>query len=163
MATIHNPMEWKKIDGYEHYEISTNGEVRTTAKNANKLMGLRMWGGYLAVKLSKGCVGKMKTIHRLLALHFIPNPDELNFVDHVNRNKLDNRIENLRWVTRGENKYNTPVTKSNRLGEKYIGRRGTSFRVSIKWDNLYRDFKTLELAVAWRNEYLTQKNMTGRL
>lgn len=156
-------MECVKIDGYEHYTLSNTGHVRTTAKNTDKLMGQRMWGEYMAVKLSKGCKSRMYTIHRLLALHFIANPDNLDFVDHINRDKLDNRIENLRWVTRGENKYNTPVTKSNKLGEKYICRRGQSFRVSIKWDNLYRDFKTLELAVAWRDEYLRTNNMTNRV
>lgn len=155
--------EWKKIEGYEHYRISNTGKVMTTAKGKNKEMGLRMWGDYLAVKLSKEGQFKMKTMHRLLALHFIPNPNNHDYVDHINRNKLDNRLENLRWVSYSENRYNSPVSKNNALGEKYIGARGNSFRITFRWCKMHRDFKTLELAVAWRNEYLRENNMMGRL
>jgi hypothetical protein len=155
--------EWKKIEGYEHYQISNTGRIMTTAKVKNKEMGQRLWGGYTAVKLSKEGQFKMKTIHRLLALHFIPNPNNHDYVDHINRNKLDNNLENLRWVSYSENIYNKPVGKNNALGEKYISPRGNSFHVHFGWVKLYRDFKTLDLAIAWRNEYLRENNMMGRL
>lgn len=42
-------------------------------------------------------------IHRLVAMSFLPNPNNKPEVDHINRNKADNRVENLRWVTTKEN------------------------------------------------------------
>jgi len=163
MTILINQMEWKQIEGYEWYEISTTGQVRTRAKNKDKLMKVRMYGEYQAYKLSKDNKGRLVTIHRLIALHFIPNPNGYDYVDHINRDKLDNRIENLRWVTFSENRFNTPAQKNNKLGEKYISRRGTSFRVSLRWVNIFRDFKTLTEAIEWRNEYLTSNNLLGRL
>ena len=55
------------------------------------------------------CVGHGKTeyVHRLVAKNFIPNPDNLPYVDHINRVRDDNRVENLRWVTALENSNNT--------------------------------------------------------
>jgi hypothetical protein len=49
--------------------------------------------------------------HRLLALTFIPNPDNLPFVDHIDRNKTNNILSNLRWVTQSQNTINAKVTK----------------------------------------------------
>ena len=47
-----------------------------------------------------------KQVHRFIAEQLIPNPDNLPVVDHINRNRLDNRVENLRWSTREDNWYN---------------------------------------------------------
>jgi hypothetical protein len=47
-----------------------------------------------------------KQVHRFIAERLIPNPDNLPVVDHINRNRLDNRVENLRWSTREDNWYN---------------------------------------------------------
>ena len=68
--------------------------------------GLSGWG-YLQVGVS-GC--RAAQVHRLVAKAFIPNPESKPAVDHINGNRLDNRVENLRWVTHKEN-CNNPNTK----------------------------------------------------
>ena len=68
---------------------------------------LTSWG-YLQVGL--GRIRNAAPVHRLVAEAFIPNPENKPFIDHINGNKLDNRVENLRWVTNKEN-CNNPNTK----------------------------------------------------
>lgn len=59
--------------------------------------------GYLKVMLRKGGRSYCRKIHRLVAEAFVPNPDGLETVDHISNNKLDNRPDNLRWVSRHDN------------------------------------------------------------
>ena len=65
--------------------------------------------GYIYMKINH----KSYRLHRLIAEAFIPNPDNLPEVDHINRNKLDNRVENLRWVTVKENANNRKIHSKN--------------------------------------------------
>lgn len=107
---------WRPILDYEKiYEVSNFGKVRCV-RNKHLLSVWKDKDGYLNVHLA--CTsnsGKKSTtgrIGRLVAMAFIPNPENKPCVDHINAIKDDNRVENLRWVTHKENN-NNPLTLLN--------------------------------------------------
>lgn len=96
---------WKQVENYSNYEISNLGNI----KGKKGLLKPSIKNGYYFVGLSKNNQRKDFYIHRLVAEHFIPNPENKNYIDHINTDRTDNRVENLRWVTRSEN-MNNPIT-----------------------------------------------------
>ena len=116
--------EWKWIDGYKNiYRIYRNGRVESVKRyrvRNNKFMKPQIdTGGYRHVGLSKDGEGKNFLIHRLIAIAFIPNPNPEKFdcVDHWNLDKLDNKIDNLRWISKSGNMRN----RKSRGTSKYLG------------------------------------------
>lgn len=98
-------MRWKQIEGYEKYLISDNGTV-VNKRTGRKLKFKNTYDGYYEVRLyaTKDIESsKFIRVHRLVAQAFIPNPDGLETVDHINGNKKDNRVENLRWLSSRDN------------------------------------------------------------
>ena len=73
---------------------------------------------------------KLCKIHRLIAQHYIPNPNNLPLVDHINQVRDDNRIENLRWATVSENKLNSDKVSSN-TGFTYICQGKLQYQIHI--------------------------------
>ncbi len=98
---------WKDIEGYENrYKISNLGRVKSLSRKGRTqtmLMIHSMNCDYPAVHLNKNQKNKWHKIHRLIALHFIPNPQNLPFVHHIDHNRLNYSIDNLAWVTAKEN------------------------------------------------------------
>lgn len=99
--------EWFDINGYEGlYKINRQGDVYIM-KKPRKQEGIKKPSidkdGYKQVSLSKN--GKYTTykVHRLVALTFIPNPNNLPVINHIDGNKQNNRVDNLEWCTRSEN------------------------------------------------------------
>ncbi len=91
-------------DYEEFYQIDRNGRI--WSKCSNKFMCSQIDGGYLRTSLTKDKIRNKKRIHRLLAIQYIPNPDNLPEIDHIDRNKLNNELTNLRWVIHSENMNN---------------------------------------------------------
>jgi hypothetical protein len=108
---------WKEIEGYEgYYQISNFGRVRSVDRlipfkgRPRKHKGCVIKGSlsgrnrdYVTVILKKRGECKNFNVHRLVAIHFIPNPDNKPTVNHKNGNKQDNSVSNLEWATYKEN------------------------------------------------------------
>lgn len=96
---------WKQINGFEGlYEISSLGEVRNR-EGVIKKQGIKKGRGtcYKTVKLWKDGKYHTKYIHRMIAEAFIPNPENLPFVNHKDEDGTNNLIKNLEWCTREYN------------------------------------------------------------
>lgn len=104
---------WKNIPGFEGlYQASSLGRIRSldmkvkykntssTALKKGKILSPKTTNkGYLEVVLMKNSVRHVKRVHRLVALAFIPNPENYTTINHINENKKDNSIESLEWCT----------------------------------------------------------------
>ena len=109
---------WKDIPGYIGiYQVSNNGNVRRKEKYKaipGILRPIKLTNGYLCVDLSYKCKKKRILIHRLVAMAFIPNPDNLPQINHKNEIKSDNRAENLEWCNQKyNNSYGTARLRSS--------------------------------------------------
>jgi hypothetical protein len=73
----------------------------------------------------------------LVAIHFLENPDNKNYVDHIDGNKYFYRIENLRWATLSENQHNRRISSNNSTGVKgvYFDNQINKYRAQITIDN----------------------------
>ena len=114
---------WKNVVGYEGlYQVSSLGRVKSLerlVKNNNKggfrlikekVLSLCSSGRqYYYVSLLKNSSPKKVYVHRLVAEAFLPNPENKPCIDHLNTDKFDNRVENLKWCTCKENT-NNPLT-----------------------------------------------------
>jgi len=87
---------WRLIDGYSNYEVSSHGRVRNNQTDrifVPQIVTL----GYLNVTLCKGGNQKVYYIHRLVASAFLPNLENKPCVDHIDNNKQNNHLNNIRW------------------------------------------------------------------
>ena len=102
--------QWVPLTDFEDdYEIEIEAPHRIRRKRDGLMLKLTLNKtlGYVIVSLN----GEQYYYHRILAKHFIPNPENLQEVDHIDRDKKNNALENLRWVTRTENNSNRTVKK----------------------------------------------------
>jgi hypothetical protein len=145
---------FEPLKGYEeYYNINRNGEVYSKFKNrilipykqSIKNSNLK----YLRLELQ----GKKYFIHRLLALQFLPNPNDYPIIDHIDRNTLNNNLNNLRWTTISVNRGNCDGW--NKSGYKNIRiTKSNTYEVSIYLNGktIYdKSFKTLDEALSERD------------
>lgn len=95
---------WKDIKDYEgFYQISDEGQVRRLLKHGKTKLVKDREGKYCTVSLSKKGVKKSYNVHRLVAEHFLEQPEGCTEVNHKDGNKRNNHISNLEWVSQRQN------------------------------------------------------------
>ena len=97
---------FKRIDGYDNYSISNQGRVRNDSTNYI-LKPSKDKQGYFRVGLSKNGKSKTHSVHRLIGLTFLENPDNKPIVDHIDGDPTNNNIKNLRWALYDQSAWNT--------------------------------------------------------
>ena len=130
-------MNWKIIEEFPRYEISDTGVCRNK-ETGLVLKATKSGNRYLVVELCAPGVQKMRMIHRLVALAFLPNPQNLPYVNHKDFDPLNNRIENLEWVdARGNYQHSAKagryIPKKRRSHAKFTDSDIETIR--YEWDN----------------------------
>ena len=141
------------VNGFPNYTINEDGEVANIHTGKILATAVNSQTGYRTVSLWRNNKEKHETIHRLLATHFIPNPDNKGYVDHIDRNKLNNALSNLRWVNGTESNlnnggqdrdlHNIYWKRSHKVYRVWIQRYGITIRLG--------QYKTLDDARAVRD------------
>ena len=150
--------EWRTLENYPNYKISSMGRVM---KDEILKQPFKDNLGYSALSMSSLTGKTCNRIHRLVAQAFIENAENKTQVDHINRDRTDNRIENLRWTTHKENASNCNVGINNTSGYKNISyyEPRKEWRVSIfrNGKTIFRkEFKDLDDALLNRAEILSR-------
>ena len=109
---------WKPIPGYEEYEVSNFGRVRSLKFGKVRILKPGKTKGYLFVRLYKNHISKKFTVHRLVAMAFIPNPNNLPMINHKDECKTNNIPENLEWCDASYN--NSYGTLPERQSQKQL-------------------------------------------
>jgi hypothetical protein len=149
-----------EIEGFPNYLIYEDGRV-FNKKRKNYLKPHLIKDGYLRVTLWGDNKKKSFLIHRLLALHFIENPDNKPEVDHIDRNRTNNNLDNLRWVTREENIKNTNFL--NQFNERFISYHKKYnrfvFQICRNDTKIYKKFELFEDAIIFRDIYCFENDI----
>jgi len=147
---------WLPIN--ETHEVSVNGEIRN--RKSGRLLKPYLCGKYVMFRF--GFNKPKYYVHRIVAEVFLPAPTENCIVDHINRDRMDNRAENLRWVSRSVNNMNRTIETKVRPGHTnehhHIHRSGGrwAFKIRLNGKDFYKRFDEIADAISFRDEYIKQ-------
>ena len=144
--------DWKVIQGHPKYAVSNLGRVK---KGGLLLKPQPHTSGYLQVRLYSDRI-QTRTIHSLVAQEFIPNSEGKPTINHIDRDKTNNMVDNLEWATQSEQMLHSPKAVGS-SGERHIQKRKHDFVVKITRNKVFHyvgTFKTLAEAITARDERL---------
>ena len=147
------------IQGYPGYLIYDDGRIWSSRKGKGRFLNhVKNQSGYHRIGLWGDGKGKIFTISRLVALHYIPNPENKPDVDHIDRDKDNNHVSNLRWATRQENIDNRGMTIRNTSGHTHISYQKSKnrwkFEYRKKGHEFYKSFETKKEAICFKFFFL---------
>lgn len=110
-------MKWKILKENENYSINEKGEIKNNITKKILSPSINKDSGYYQIDLWKDNKSRKYTLHRLVANNFIPNPENKPTVDHIDGNRLNNNVSNLRWATYSEqnSRFNTFGVRSEKI------------------------------------------------
>ena len=148
--------EIKDIPGYEgRYQATTSGDIFSLLSNKFLKLADDTYG-YNTCNLS----GKTYKTHKLIGMTFLENPNSYTQIDHVNRNRKDNRVSNLKYVSNSENQSNKGSYVKKEPTLKHIQTKSNTFKVVKRYKDkptVYKSFKTLAEAQEFRDNLINQK------
>ena len=152
---------WRNIDGYDKYQISNTGRVKSLNNRKPKILNpTKNSHGYLLVSLSKRGKRKSCKVHRLVAMAFIPNYENKPAVNHKDENKENNNVSNLEWCTLA---YNTAYSKN--LEKAYQATRKAVVcykkREKIVFSSITEAAKTLDISRSSISNCLSGRSLTA--
>lgn len=147
--------EWRQVDGFA-YEVSSLGRVRN-ARTGHVLRPTTNGRGYIYVGLHRDGRQHSKRVHRLVALAFIPNPENKPEVNHIEHDLTNNAITNLEWATRIENHYHsvragkfhsaTNPNKVRKLGPEIVAEAKRRHAAGESYSAIARSYGVLPWAI----------------
>lgn len=142
---------WKDVEGFEGlYKVSNEGVLISTPRQGTK-GGIVKWHktkyGYAQYHLHRDCGLRKEYVHRLLAKHFIPNPENKPYINHIDGNPLNNSLDNLEWVTQKENVHHAIETGL------FITKGEKSYNAKLK------DTEVLEIRDLYKHKIYNQREL----
>lgn len=134
--------EWKEIPNYENYEASSFGQIRN--KKTGRILKTACKGGYTQVGLSLNGYGKSFNVHRLIALTFLENPTNKPHINHKDKNRSNNNIENLEWCSALENNLHKCATLEQKTNQNL-----KIWRVDINTNDKIQLYNSIQEAAKW--------------
>ena len=140
-----------EVNNYPHYLIYPDGRVWSKKRQGAKegfIKSRADLNGYIYVALCNDGICKRPKVHRLVAEHYIPNPENKKTVDHIDRDKTNNNVENLRWATSKEQRANQggyrAIYRNNTSGYKNISfnKAKNSWRFNSRKPKIDRHFNS---------------------
>ena len=129
---------WKNVTGFEQYQVSNKGRVRSLKNGNPRIMkGFMNNKGYFVVDLSKNGIRNHKYIHRLVALEFADGYFEGAIVNHKDENPKNNKQENLEWCTYQYNiNYSNNLKKARKANVKKVAKFDTDGKLIKKYESI---------------------------
>ena len=164
LSNICNPIENNNlvdIPNYNDYKFDTQLEQVYNTFSNKYLKNTLDNNGYYHVNLYKNTIKRIYKIHQLVYIINTPTEDISEYqIDHIDGNRTNNKIENLRKATRSENCSNRKTMITNKLGIKYITKtKCNTYRFKLTKNKIQysKNFKTIEEAIEYRNRVVLEK------